>query len=192
MRILSGTLHNREITIPATCEIRPTASKLRGQVFNICQGGFAGGRALDLFAGSGAVGIEALSRGASHCTFVECDRQAVLCLQENIDRLHLECVTKIIPVDAIRALKSLSAISTPFSFVYIDPPYAIVEPLHTILNIIDLQLPLADGAFIFLETKKKAFTPQPLQTLSLISHRSSGDSDLWHFEKSVPEKRFRS
>jgi 16S rRNA (guanine(966)-N(2))-methyltransferase RsmD len=183
MRILAGSLHNRQIKIPSTGEIRPTSSKLRGQVFNICQGGLEGGYALDLFAGSGAIGIEAISRGSVHCTFVEHNHQTVLTLKANLSQLHLESVTRVLTADIHRALFTLSSTLHPFSFVYIDPPYALIEPLLAILQTIDSQLPLVLGAYVFLETRKKAFTPDPLPTLSLISRRSSGDSDLWHFEK---------
>ena len=183
MRILAGTLHNREIIIPSSGTIRPTSSKLRGQVFNICQGGIEGGYALDLFAGSGAMGIEAISRGACHCTFVEENRQAVSILKENLSRLQLASVTKILPFDVFKALHTLFSTQAPFSFVYIDPPYSIIEPLQGLLQTIDTLLPMTPGAFVFLETRKKAFTPPPLSTLPLISHRTSGDSDLWHFEK---------
>jgi 16S rRNA G966 N2-methylase RsmD len=107
----------------------------------------------------------------------------VLGLKQNISNLQLESVTKILPVDAFQALRSLVHVATPYSFVYIDPPYALIEPLQGILQTIDSQLPLAPGASIFLETRRKAFTPQPLPSLPLISHRTSGDSDLWEFAK---------
>ena len=183
MRILSGTLHNREIRIPAKGNTRPTSAKLRGQVFNICQGLIEDGYVLDLFAGSGAIGIEALSRGAQHCTFVENDHQAVATLRTNLKQLNLDSASTVLPVDGLKALHSLSSTPNPFCFVYIDPPYALTSLFQPILNVIDASLPLVLGAYVFLETRKKSFTPDPLSTLSLISHRTSGDSDLWHFEK---------
>ena len=183
MRVLSGSLRQREIKIPTTLALRPTSSKLKMQVFNICQGWTKDGYALDLFAGSGAIGIEAISRGMAHCTFVENDRQAVMHLKATIHSLQLESVTAIVPGDVLRALQNLSCTSHPFSFVYIDPPYALIDPLQEILRMIDAQLPLKPGAYVFLETRKKSFTPQLLPTLPLITQRTSGDSDLWHFEK---------
>ena len=183
MRIISGSLHNREIKIPPNATMRPTSSKLRGQVFNICQGYLEDGYALDLFAGSGAMGIEAISRGATHCTFVEHDHLAVTTLRTNLQSLNLEQSTRILETNVERALQTSLLTSPPFSFVYIDPPYILVEPLLGILSTIDLRLPLKQGAFVFLETRKKAYTNQPLATLRLVSQRSSGDSDLWHFEK---------
>lgn len=183
MRIISGSLRQREIKIPTTSTIRPTSSKLKMQVFNICQGGIERGYALDLFAGSGAMGIEAISRGMSHCTFVENDRQVAMHLKTTLHQLQLESITTVLPVDVRRALQTLASTAHAFSFVYIDPPYALTEPLQEILRTIDEHLPLVQGAYVFLETRKKAFTPQPLSSLPLISQRSSGDSDLWHFEK---------
>jgi 16S rRNA (guanine966-N2)-methyltransferase len=183
MRILSGSLHNREIRIPAQGNTRPTSSKLRGQVFNICRGLIVDGYVLDLFAGSGAIGIEALSGGALHCTFVENDQQAVATLRTNLKQLNLEPASTVLPVDVLRALHILSSASNPFCLVYIDPPYALTSLFQPILSAIDSTLPLVQGAYVFLETRRKSFTPETLSTLSLISHRTSGDSDLWHFEK---------
>lgn len=184
MRIISGSLRGRALAVSSP-SIRPTASKLRGQVFNICQGGIEGGHALDLFAGSGAMGIEALSRGAAHCTFVENNRQAVLALKSTIHQLHLEASARILSLDVLKALSVLSSEQQPLSFVYIDPPYSLTAPLQQILEIIDTKLALASGGYVFLETRKNSFTPQPLSTLTLVSQRTSGDSELWHFETQV-------
>ncbi len=184
MRILGGSLRHRDITIPASSGIRPTSSKVRGQVFNICQGGIEEGLALDLFAGSGAMGIEALSRGAQRCIFVDNNHQAIAALRTTLHHLHLESVSTVIPLDVFTALPVLASSSEPFSFVYIDPPYAFIDPVHELLHIIDTTLPLSPGAYVFLETRKKTFTPRTLSTLSLVSHRTSGDSDLWQFAPS--------
>lgn len=184
MKIIAGTLHQRSLSIPKTFLTRPTSSKLRGQVFNICQTAIEGGAALDLFAGSGAMGIEALSRGASDCTFVEQDRQVTSALKANIKKLGLEKRAHILTMDAARAIHRLSSTPLPFSFVYIDPPYGYVDPLNDLLSEIETSLPLAPGAYVFLETKKGSFEPQAFSSLVLASHRVSGDSDLWHFEKS--------
>lgn len=187
MKIIAGSLRNRTIPLPKQLPVRPTSSKLRGQVFNICQGCIEGVYALDLYAGSGAMGIEALSRGASKIVFVEQDRRVAENLQKNLESFDLLNKTRILTMDALKAVHLLRSTSTPFSFIYIDPPYHTVEPLRSLLEHIDQSLPLTDGANLFVETKKGSFTPPQLSSLSLVSHRASGDSDLWHFTKSGPQ-----
>lgn len=182
MKIIAGSLRNRTLLIPKSSPVRPTSSKLRGQVFNICQGCLEGAHALDLFAGSGAMGIEALSRGAERCVFVEQDRQVVEVLKKNLSDLHLQDKIKILEMDVLKAIRILRS-SPPFSFVYIDPPYQQTELLKTLLEQIDVSLPLTEDAHLFVEARKGTFTPQPLSSLSLLSHRVSGDSDLWEFGK---------
>jgi 16S rRNA (guanine966-N2)-methyltransferase len=124
MRIFSGTLRQKELVLPKNQDFRPTTSKLRMQVFNICQQGLEGAHMLDLFAGSGAMGFEAISRGAAHCTFVEKEKALVSALHQNIENLGLKNVCTVFPGDVISAIKKLSQ---PFSFVYIDPPYDLVD-----------------------------------------------------------------
>ena len=183
MKIIAGSLKKKTLLIPKSSAVRPTSSKLRGQVFNICQGTLEGAHVLDLFAGSGAMGIEALSRGASHCVFVERDHQVAQVLRENLEKLELLPISRVLEMDVFKAIGHLR--SEPFSFVYIDPPYHIVEPLGPLLEQIDATLPMADQANLFLETRKGSFTPPPLQSLALFSCRASGDSDLWHFVKTL-------
>jgi 16S rRNA (guanine(966)-N(2))-methyltransferase RsmD len=182
MRILSGSLRQREIKIPQTASLRPTSAKLRAQVFNICQGCFAGGYVLDLFAGSGAMGIEALSQGAAHAIFVESDHNTASLLKANLEKFNLQTQSRVLAITVDRALQTSLRSCPPFSFVYIDPPYALTEPLQDLLRTIDETLPLVPGACVFLETRKTAYQHQSLPTLRLISQRTSGDSDLWHFE----------
>ena len=185
MRIIAGSFRNREICVPNSLPVRPTSARLRGQVFNICQGCLEGAHALDLFAGSGAMGIEALSRGADRCVFVEQDHQVVETLKKNLRELGLQDTTKILEMDVMKSISALRSASPPFSFVYIDPPYRLTEPLNSLLEQIDETLPLEEGANLFLETRRGSFTPSHLSHLSLLSHRASGDSDLWHFSKAV-------
>jgi 16S rRNA (guanine966-N2)-methyltransferase len=185
MKIIAGSLRNRTIIIPKSSTVRPTSARLRGQVFNICQGCLEGAHALDLFAGSGAMGIEALSRGAERCVFVEQDHRVAEVLKNNLRSLNLQDKTRVLEIDALKAVRTLTSTSPAFSFVYIDPPYHLTEPLTALLEQIDRSLPLEDGANLFLETRAGSFTPPQLPSLSLLSHRISGDSDLWHFAKTL-------
>ena len=121
LRIISGTFKGRQLKTPKSTSTRPTQGMLREAIFNICQNEIAGARFLDLFAGSGAMGLEAISRGAAHSTFVEQNRQAIMCIKENITMLKVEPQTKVIPTDAARAITLLA--NQQFDLIYIDPPY---------------------------------------------------------------------
>lgn len=119
MRVVAGALRGRRIESPESDATRPTTDKVREAVFNalISMGEIDGARVLDCFAGTGAMGIEALSRGAARCTFVERDRAAVAVLRRNIESLGLKEVSTVVQADAMASL------SGDFDIVIADPPY---------------------------------------------------------------------
>ncbi|WEX08431.1 16S rRNA (guanine(966)-N(2))-methyltransferase RsmD [Chelativorans sp. AA-79] len=125
MRIVGGTLRGRRLASPKSDAIRPTTDRARESLFNVLEhsypGSVEGARVLDLFSGSGALGIEALSHGASHCLFVEEDASARALVRENIESLGLQGRTRIFRRDATH----LGPVGTmqPFDLVFADPPY---------------------------------------------------------------------
>ncbi len=119
LRIIGGKYKGRVLKAPKGSATRPTHGMLRESVFNICQNEIAGARFLDLFAGSGAMGLEALSRGASHITLVENDRHALASIRENIAVLQAASQTTVIAGQAKRVLKQLSF---PFRYHLHRPP----------------------------------------------------------------------
>jgi len=121
MRVVAGELRGRKISAPAGDSTRPTTDMAREAIFNTLNsmGVIDGARVLDLFAGSGALGIEALSRGAAHCTFVESDREALRVLQENLRNLELSGRATVARGDAKAGLAKYRDID----FVLADPPY---------------------------------------------------------------------
>lgn len=165
LRIIGGAFKGRSLKTPKVSTTRPTQGMLREAVFNICQNVIEGARFLDLFAGSGAMGIEAISRGAGQATFVEQNRQAIACIKENIAAFEIEGQTQIIALDAVRALHSLAKQGSKFDLVYVDPPYDIpVTPL------IDAIIPLlAAESLLFVEERHSPKTPiQPYVPPQLI------------------------
>ncbi|MEM1334534.1 MAG: 16S rRNA (guanine(966)-N(2))-methyltransferase RsmD [Actinomycetota bacterium] len=120
MRVVAGTLGGRKLVAPDGVATRPTTDRVREAVFNSLGslGVIDGALVADLFAGSGAVGIEALSRGAAHCTFVESDRTALAALEDNLDRLGLTEVSRVVRSDAVSAASGLDV-----DIVLADPPY---------------------------------------------------------------------
>lgn len=121
MRIVAGELRGRKIVAPVGDTTRPTTDMAREAIYNALTSlnVIVGSRVLDLFAGTGALGIEALSRGAEHCIFIERDRDALTSLQENIKKLKLEDRATIVRADASAGL----ARYTNIDFVLADPPY---------------------------------------------------------------------
>ena len=126
MRITGGEFGGRNLKVPKTDAIRPTQDRVREALFNIIQFEVAGSEFLDLFAGSGAVGLEALSRGAARVTFVERERRHIAVLKENLD----SCRVQSTAVDVVggEAYRWLASYSGPgFTIGFADPPYALGE-----------------------------------------------------------------
>src|SRR5919106_32763 len=119
MRIIAGALKGRRLEAPDWPGVRPTSDKLRETLFNVLAPRIAGARVIDGYAGSGAVGIEALSRGAAHVTFVEQDARAVRLIEENLQRCQVSDRYAIIRARFEEAARRLGT----FDLVFLDPPY---------------------------------------------------------------------
>src|SRR5688572_8681725 len=123
MRIIGGELGGRRLRAPAGLSTRPTSDRLREALFNILGVEVEGSRFLDLFAGSGAVGIEALSRGAELAVFVESSRRALEVLEDNLHACELVDRARIVPKNAVSALRLFETSGDRFEIAYVDPPY---------------------------------------------------------------------
>ncbi|HVY44643.1 MAG TPA: 16S rRNA (guanine(966)-N(2))-methyltransferase RsmD, partial [Minicystis sp.] len=126
MRVIAGALGGRRLVAPPGRATRPTSDRVREAVFSAL-GDVEGAVVLDLFAGTGALGIEALSRGAAHATFVENARASLAALRENLAALGLGATSSVIAQPAARAVASLAGAPGPaFDLVLVDPPYAAI------------------------------------------------------------------
>lgn len=125
MRVVAGQLRGRKIEGPLTEATRPTTDKVREAIFNALSSldVVDGARVIDLYAGSGALGIEALSRGAAHCVFVENNRDALVVLRKNLQHLGLQDRSSVMEADAMGALLAASSCD----LVLADPPYGFTE-----------------------------------------------------------------
>jgi len=122
LRVIAGRAKGMALTAPKGQEAtRPTADRVKEALFGALQFEIRGRRVLDLFAGSGALGIEALSRGAAKAIFVEKDREAILALQINLKAARCAADAEVWEMDYLDALEKLD---TPFDYIFIDPPYA--------------------------------------------------------------------
>jgi 16S rRNA (guanine966-N2)-methyltransferase len=177
MRVTAGAERGRKIRAPRGAITRPTGAKVREAIFNIL-GPLSPHPALDLFAGTGALGIEALSRGASHATFVERDTRALAALHRNLREFELSSRARVMDSSVAVALHRLSGEKAQrFSWVFVDPPYAAgeVEPVLTLLSGGQL---LDNGAVVIVEHDRHHLPPEHVGALELVDRRYYGDTGL--------------
>jgi 16S rRNA (guanine966-N2)-methyltransferase len=175
MRVIAGSLKGRRIEAPTWEGLRPTSDKLRETLFNIVAGRIDGARVLDGYAGTGALGIEALSRGASRVTFVERDRRALALIAENLAHCGVTDAYAIIRASVGRAIDRLLAASCdPFDLILLDPPYD--EPPDAVLERSGELL--AAGGLLVLEHARRRDAPDRAGRLARVRHVVSGDSAL--------------
>lgn len=127
MRIIAGEARGRVIDAPAGMHTRPTLDRVRENLFNMIQNDVPGSRVLDLFAGSGALGLEAISRGAAFAILADHDRNACEIQQKNIERLRYGGRTRQFRCDWKKTLQSLSSEKEHFDLVFLDPPYSMLD-----------------------------------------------------------------
>ena len=173
MRIVGGSRKGARIFAPKGSDTRPTSDRVREAVFSIL-GTVDGLAVLDLFAGSGALGLEALSRGAASATFVESDPAALEAIERNLAKLQLEGAS-VVRGDA---LKHLARTAERYDLVFLDPPYEMVESLRMPLAE-HLPRVLAEGGVVVFET---AAGVQPELPLPVHSTRRHGSTQLTVFE----------
>jgi 16S rRNA (guanine(966)-N(2))-methyltransferase RsmD len=129
MRVSGGELRSREIHVPGGRAVRPTPGRVREALFSIVGERVRDARVLDLFAGTGAIGFEALSRGAAHATFVEAHASTAARIRDTAKRLGVADRATVVAATAERAARTLAG---PFDFVYADPPFAAGPPATTL------------------------------------------------------------
>ena len=123
MRVIAGTARSVPLVSPKGMNTRPTGDQIKETLFNIISGEIPGAVFLDLFSGSGAIGIEALSRGAGEAVLVDKSRAAVKCIESNLARTHLEASAKVMLMDVYPAIKELEQRGKCFDIIFMDPPY---------------------------------------------------------------------
>lgn len=122
MRVIAGSARRLKLVTPKGMDTRPTGDKIKETLFNILSPLLYDVNFLDLFAGSGGIGIEALSRGAKSCTFIEKDKEAIACIRQNIETTHFTDRTSVYPYDVLTSLHTLHP-KEKYDIVFMDPPY---------------------------------------------------------------------
>ena len=153
MRVITGTCRGRRLLEPAGMEVRPTTDQVKEALFNIIQFDIEGRKVLDLFAGTGQLGIEALSRGAAECVFVDSSRDSVRLVQENLRRCSL--TARVLQCDALGILK----FGEKFDLIFLDPPYGTGLDAKAIEEIKEFDI-LSHGGIMVVETRPETVLPE--------------------------------
>ncbi len=166
MRVIAGKYKGRRLKTPLNRDIRPTADKVKEAMFSILTNHVYGSRVLDLFSGTGGLGIEALSRGADYCVFADISRESLTLIKENIAHCKIEEETKVLQGDYKRVLEGLTrkvadGLEEPFDIIILDPPYD-REMLNETFEIIGTGGLLAKDGVIVAEHRKEEKMPEEL------------------------------
>ncbi|WP_017379332.1 16S rRNA (guanine(966)-N(2))-methyltransferase RsmD [Paenisporosarcina sp. TG-14] len=153
MRVISGTRKGLPLKAVPGTGTRPTTDKVKESIFNMIGPYFDGGLAVDLFAGSGGLGIESLSRGIDTCIFIEKDPHAIPVIYENLKKCKLEDQAEVYKADATRAIKALEKRQARIDLLFLDPPYQKVGYYELIEQFVDKNL-LTEDAIILCEHEK--------------------------------------
>jgi 16S rRNA (guanine(966)-N(2))-methyltransferase RsmD len=178
LRVIAGRLGGRRLSAPRGQVTRPTGARVREALFAIL-GPLDGVRVLDLYAGTGALSIEALSRGAERAVLVEHDRNALACLRENVETLALAPRAVVVPLRLPRALAAALA-HGPFELVLCDPPWADLASASALFSRLPREGGLAPGARLVLEHAEKD-DPPALPGLAVVDRRTWGDTAVTMF-----------
>ncbi len=182
--VIAGKFKHKKLKSPKSQETRPTTSKLREALFNICQSYVEDAIFLDVFAGSGAMGIEALSRGAQKSTFIDASRDSIHCINENLKDLGIQSQGRPLMGDVFTLLRKLETQNEKFHIVYMDPPYDVEDLPRKLIQKVDETDILIQGGMLFIEESKAALIDKNAwHTLKLKSERKMGRSQLLQFEK---------
>ena len=178
MRVISGSARGRRLKEPQGSDIRPTTDRVKEAVFNICQFDIEGRRVLDLFGGTGQLGIEAKSRGASEVDIVDDARDSIRLIRENVRAAGLEL--RVVQADALAFLRSCGS----YDLIFIDPPYGsgLAEKALAQIKAFDI---LSNGGIIICETGAETSLPIPQPPYYLKKEYRYGKVKLTTFTKDV-------
>jgi 16S rRNA (guanine966-N2)-methyltransferase len=171
VRIIAGAWRGRRVHFPDLPELRPTPDRVRETVFNWLQHSIAGTRCLDLFAGSGALGLEALSRGAREVVFVEQFQPAARSLEEQLIRFGGAAKGRVMTMGAARFLRTPPQ---PFQIAFLDPPFG-KDALAEYIPMLDQGDWLAVGSLVYLENERVAGVPALPAHWELLKSKSAGE-----------------
>ena len=182
MRVIAGTYRSRILKSLKGLALRPTSDRLRETLFNVLGSGVSGSRFIDLFAGTGAIGIEALSRGAREVIFIENHAPAAKLIRRNLDSLDIRSGFTVMAVDALRGLAMLASRKQQpgpgFDCIFLDPPYAAAEEYARVLEFVGSTELLATGGIVVAEHRRNFDLCEEAGALKKFRVLKQGDAAL--------------
>ena len=188
MRVIAGTYRSRILKSLKGLALRPTSDRLRETLFNVLAPNISGARFADLFAGTGAIGIEALSRGAAEVAFIENHAPAAALIRKNLDSLGIRSGFTVLPVDVLRGLVMLASrakgAESKFDFIFLDPPYAAAADYARVLKFLGSADLLVSGGIVVAEHRRKFDLPEIAESLRRFRVLKQGDAALSFYRRS--------
>jgi 16S rRNA (guanine966-N2)-methyltransferase len=178
VRVIAGKHRSRRLKGPGLRRLRPTSDRLRETLFNVLGPSIEGSDFIDLYAGTGAVGIEAISRGANLAVFVESHPATVRLIKQNLESLGIGSTAEVIEADAIRGLEQLAAHHLVADFIFLDPPYEEEEEYERVLEFLDASHLIAPSGIVIAEHSRRIELPERLDRLECTRHLEQGDAVL--------------
>jgi 16S rRNA (guanine966-N2)-methyltransferase len=178
MRVIAGKYRSRRLKGPGALRLRPTSDRLRETLFNVLGPAIADSYFVDLFAGTGAVGIEAISRGARDAFFIESNAQAVRLIRDNLKSLEILRGAEVIEADTLRGLEKLAGRRLIADFIFLDPPYENTDEYFKVLEFLDASHLIAPRGIVIVEHLVKMELPERLNRLECTRELEQGDALL--------------
>lgn len=185
MRVVAGKYRRRVLKSLRGLHLRPTSDRLRETLFNILGASVESAVFVDAYAGSGAVGIEALSRGAREAIFIEKHAAAANLIRRNLESLGIGAEANLLITDAVRGLELLAARHVHANFVFLDPPYAAREEHERALDFLDRSPLLAPSGRVIVEHPKRWALPERLEELERTRVVEQGDTVLSFYRLAI-------
>jgi 16S rRNA (guanine966-N2)-methyltransferase len=187
MRVIAGTYRSRTLKSLKGLALRPTSDRLRETLFNVLAPNIIGSRFVDLFAGTGAIGIEALSRGAKEVVFIENHAPAAKLIRRNLDSLDIRSGFAIMAVDALRGLAAIASrkpqSGAGFECIFLDPPYAAAEEYARVLEFLGTAELLAPGGIVVAEHRRNFDLCEEAGALKRFRVLKQGDAALSFYRR---------
>ncbi|MGI6491609.1 MAG: 16S rRNA (guanine(966)-N(2))-methyltransferase RsmD [Pelotomaculum sp.] len=180
--MISGSARNRKLKVPAGQLVRPTSDRVKEALFNIISTRVEGSYILDLFAGSGSIGIEALSRGADKAVFIESNHRHASIIEENLKTCGFDLDVRLIRTKVSDGLRILYAEGVAFDLIFLDPPYMKDSVVATLADISRYHL-LKENGLVIVESSKRDSMPQIVEDLQLLRVEKYGDTTLSFYGK---------
>lgn len=174
MRIIAGKYKSRVIQIPRSIKVRPMQDRVKESIFNILGKNCIGAKVLDLFSGSGSLGMEALSRGAAEVTFIDNNRTCIETIRKNLKTINIEKNVSVIRSDALKAIKRFGAEKESFDLIFLDPPYY-MGLIEKALLAIDRYGIMNDSSVVIAHYFKKEIVPESIGRIRLMRQNLYGD-----------------